>query len=87
MQDHSLAPASESELDMLLKSIEKHLREHGIAAAQFGRAALRDPSFVFELRRGREPRPRTVQRVQSYIRTTGSAAMSRPKREECSDRS
>jgi hypothetical protein len=26
-----------------------------------------DPRFVFELRRGREPRPRTVNKVLAYL--------------------
>ena len=54
---------------MLLTVVEKYLRETGIRPARFGRAALGDPSFVFELRRGREPRPRTVQKVLAYLDT------------------
>jgi hypothetical protein len=52
---------------MLLRSIEKHLRDHDIRPASFGRAAVGDPSFVFELRRGRDPRPRTAEKVLAYI--------------------
>ncbi len=55
---------------MLLRSIEKHLRERDMAPAAFGRHAIGDPSFVFELRRGREPRPRTVTKVLAYIERT-----------------
>ena len=54
---------------MLLTHVEKHLREQGISPARFGRAAVSDPSFVFELRRGRDPRPRTVTKVLAYIET------------------
>jgi hypothetical protein len=52
---------------MLLTQVEKHLRERGVSPASFGRAAVGDPSFVFALRRGREPRPRTVSKVLAYI--------------------
>ena len=52
---------------MLLTQIEKHLREVGIGPARFGRDAVGDPSFVFELRRGRDPRPSTVAKVLAYI--------------------
>ena len=52
---------------MLLTHVEKHLREQGISPARFGRAAVGDPSFVFELRRGRDPRSRTVTKVLAFI--------------------
>lgn len=52
---------------MLLTHVEKHLREKGISPARFGRAVLGDPSFVFELRRGRDPRARTVAKVLVFI--------------------
>jgi hypothetical protein len=52
---------------MLLRSVEKHLRQKRIPPAKFGREALGDPCFVFELRRGREPRRRTVEKVLAYM--------------------
>ena len=52
---------------MLLSQVEIHLRAMGVKPASFGRAAVGDPLFVFELRRGREPRPRTVSKVLAYI--------------------
>lgn len=51
----------------LLRDVEKYLRSHDIAAARFGREAMGDPRFVFDLRNGREPRERTVRRVRSYL--------------------
>lgn len=36
-------------------------------AARFGRQVMGDPRFVFDLRKGREPRPQTVRRVLSYL--------------------
>jgi hypothetical protein len=38
-----------------------------VAPARFGRDAVGDPRFVFDLRKGREPRPRTIARVLAYL--------------------
>ncbi len=51
----------------LLIEIERCLRKRNIAASRFGRDVARDPRFVFDLRRGREPRPRTAARVLAFI--------------------
>lgn len=51
----------------LLKRIERYLRRSGTPATKFGREALGDPRFVFDLRKGREPRGTTEARVASYI--------------------
>lgn len=52
---------------MLLERVETYLRRTRTPPARFGRDALGDPKFVFQLRDGREPRSRTVERVMSYI--------------------
>jgi hypothetical protein len=41
-------------------------------ASLFGRSALKDPNFVFDLRKGRCPNLRTIQRVRAFM--TGYAA-------------
>ncbi|MEO7635917.1 MAG: hypothetical protein ABIS38_09775 [Sphingomicrobium sp.] len=51
----------------LLREVEKFLRRCDIPATRFGRDAVGDPRFVFDLRRGRDPRPRTVERVLDYL--------------------
>ena len=51
----------------LLRDVEKFLRASQISAARFGRNAVRDPRFVFDLRKGREPRLETVNRVRAYL--------------------
>ncbi len=51
----------------LLWEIEKLLRRSDVAPTRFGRDAVGDPRFVFDLRRGREPRDRTVERVRAYL--------------------
>lgn len=52
---------------MLIRSIEKFLRQHKMAATKFGRLAVRDPRFVLDLRLGREPRAPTEQRIRGFI--------------------
>ena len=51
----------------LLREIELHLRATEGSAAKFGRMAMRDPRFVFDLRKGREPGVRTTQKVRAYL--------------------
>ena len=51
----------------LLPRIERYLRFSGTAPTSFGRQVLRDPRFVFDLRRGREPGPSTTRRVAAYL--------------------
>ena len=51
----------------LLREIEKFLRDSNTPAARFGRDAVRDPRFAFDLRNGREPRARTVERVRAFL--------------------
>lgn len=53
----------------LLSSVERHLRCHAVAPSRFGRDVAGDPRFVFDLRRGREPRARTTKRVLAFIAT------------------
>ena len=54
----------------LLKEVEKYLRQNGTAPTRFGREVLGDPRFVFDLRNGRDPRPRTVDRVLAFLGAT-----------------
>lgn len=51
----------------LLWEIEKFMRRADVAPTRFGRDAVGDPRFVFDLRNGREPRARTVKRVKDYL--------------------
>jgi hypothetical protein len=52
---------------MLIRSVEKFLREHDMAATKFGRLAAHDPRFVLDLRMGRIPRPHTEARVRRWM--------------------
>jgi len=51
----------------LLREVEKFLNRSKIAPTRFGRDAVGDPRFVFDLRRGREPRPGTEKRVRAFL--------------------
>lgn len=51
----------------LLRDVEKFLCVKKISPATFGREAMGDPRFVFDLRNGREPRERTVRRVRAFL--------------------
>ena len=51
----------------LLRTVEIYLKTSNVPAARFGREAMKDPRFVFDLRRGREPRKRTIERVRAYL--------------------
>lgn len=56
----------------LLQRIEAHIRRHQVTATRIGREALRDPNFVADLRRGREPGAKTVARVLTYLGGDGA---------------
>lgn len=52
---------------MLIRQIERFLRETGMPWTKFGRLAARDPRFVEDLRNGRIPRPATHDRILRFI--------------------
>lgn len=51
----------------ILRDVERFLTAKNISPAKFGRECVGDPRFVFDLRRGRTPRPNTIRRVQSFL--------------------
>lgn len=53
----------------LLREVEKYLRRSDVAPTRFGRDVVGDPRFVFDLRNGRDPRPRTIAKVRAYLET------------------
>lgn len=59
----------------LLTQIEAFLAESGMAPSAFGRDAMGDPLFVFQLRDGREPRRATrelaTQQIARYVGGSG----------------
>ena len=52
---------------MLIRKVEKFLREHDMPATKFGRLAAHDPRFVLDLRMGRIPREATEQRTRQWM--------------------
>lgn len=52
---------------MLIRRIERFLRDTGMPWTKFGRLAVHDPRFVEDLRNGRSPRPATEQRVEHFM--------------------
>lgn len=59
---------------MLLYVVEQCLRTRQLSASRFGREAANDPRLVFDLRRGRQPRPKTAARLIAYIGKDGGKA-------------
>ncbi len=52
---------------MLIRTIEKFLRENRMSATRFGRLAANDPRLVLDLRMGREPRAQMTSRVEHFM--------------------
>lgn len=51
----------------ILQKIDQFLHVTGMPPTVFGREAVHDPRLVGDLRNGREPRPETVARIESFI--------------------
>jgi hypothetical protein len=64
----------ESAAAAFLSEIEAFLAHGAVAPSTFGRAALGDPNFVRDLRQGRAPSLRLVDRVRAYMRAAAAAA-------------
>jgi hypothetical protein len=53
--------------DSFRRHVEDYLRRTGMNASDLGRFAIGDTGFVLELRRGRSPRLRTVDKVLAWM--------------------
>ena len=62
-----------------LSEIERFLEGTGLEPTSLGKQALGDPNFVFDLRKGRSPSTRTVDKVRAWMAQQSSAA--RPARQ------
>ena len=51
----------------LVDEIDTFLARHSMTAADFGIAAMSDIAFVYKLRKGRDVRVSTVDRVRAYM--------------------
>jgi hypothetical protein len=59
---------------MLIRKIEKFLKQTGMPATKFGRLAAHDPRLIGDLRNGREPRLAMVTRVEHFMNTFKGSA-------------
>jgi sulfate adenylyltransferase subunit 2 len=59
-----------------LAEIEQFLATSATEATSLGKQALGDPSFVFDLRKGRSPSTRTIEKLRSWISANGAPPMS-----------
>lgn len=57
-----------------LQTVEGCITTCGLTPTTFGKEALGDPTFVFELRRGRRCNLDTVERVMKFIEACKRAA-------------
>ena len=53
-------------MDVLWK-INGFLRANRMPPSTFGRLAVNDPRLVWDLRNGREPRPRMIRRIEAFL--------------------
>lgn len=54
--------------------VEAFLERKGIEPTTFGRDALKDPNFVIDLRAGRSPHLRTIEKVRAFMRKVRATA-------------
>lgn len=59
-----LHPAAQA----LVDEIEAFRERSGLSVTAFGKQALNDEGFLHALKRGRWPRPETVDRVRAFMR-------------------
>jgi hypothetical protein len=58
-----------SQSKKFVEEVEAFLKESGMTATVFGKAAVNDPKFVFNIREGRQPSLRLVDRVNAYVKS------------------
>lgn len=56
----------------LLRRIEKYLTSTGIPKTRFGRNVAGDPRLVDDLRRGRQLRQSTLDRITAHLDSAGA---------------
>ena len=57
-----------------LNEVEAFLADTKIDATAFGKLAMKDPSFVFDLRNGRSPSGKTMDKVLAWMAAQKAAA-------------
>ncbi len=69
-----------------LKEIDAYLARAGLDPTSFGKDALGDPNFVFDLRKGRSPSTRTMDKVRAAMREVTSSPQAQEPRAASTDR-
>lgn len=64
--------------DPILEDVERYLAQSGLTPTAFGKAALGDPKFVFDLRDGRECRRATRERARAFMHANPPGAAQPP---------
>ena len=62
--------------DEFLAEVEQFLLDQKLEPSSFGREALKDPKFVFDLRGGRSPNLRTIEKVKQFMQRRALGEMS-----------
>lgn len=62
-----------TEIEKFRETVERYIKAHGLNPTQFGKDFAGDPKFVFQLRKGREPRTGTRHRILSALRSERAA--------------
>jgi hypothetical protein len=52
---------------LIMRKIERFLRNHDMAPTTLGRLSVRDPRLVHDMRRGRQFRPHTKRRIEKFM--------------------
>jgi Meiotically up-regulated gene 113 len=66
IQPPTLMPRAEW-CDPILDEVEEFIAAHRMSAQEFGTKAMNDPTFVYELRKGRECRRATRAKARAFI--------------------
>jgi len=53
--------------EQFISKIDSYLQSHKVSASAFGRAAIGDPNLVSDLKAGRMPNLRTLNRITEYM--------------------
>ncbi len=57
-----------------LNDIDLYLDRNGLEPSAFGKLALGDPNFIFDLKKGRSPSTRTMEKVRAFMAMQAPAA-------------
>lgn len=62
-----MVPPMMTSREKLLLEIDEFLARSGISASKLGTGAVRDPAIVYDIRKGKNPRLDTADRIREYM--------------------